>query len=55
MDSKKLSSYILGFAIIGMGVASYLLKLLESPAREALLLLFCVYGAWRVFRAYNME
>jgi hypothetical protein len=55
MSSKKITGYLVGLSIIAMGIASYFFKFLDSPAKEALLILFSIYGVWRLYRAYNLE
>jgi hypothetical protein len=55
MNSRKLSGYILGISIIVMGIASYFMDFLKYPAKEMLLVLFTIYGVWRIYRAFNMD
>jgi hypothetical protein len=50
--SQKVIQYIIGFAVILMGIAAYISDLV--PNRELLLILFVVYGLWRLYRGYKM-
>jgi hypothetical protein len=50
--SKKISQYVLGLAIIAMGLFGYFSDLI--PNKEIFLGLFLVYGIWRLYRGYKM-
>jgi sulfite exporter TauE/SafE len=54
MELGRVTGYILGAAVIIMGVVSYYVSFLDSPLKEALSILFIVYGLWRIYRAYKM-
>jgi uncharacterized membrane protein len=51
--SKKIFQYVLGVAIILMGIVAYKTKLVPNP--EILLGLFTVYGLWRIYRGYKIQ
>jgi uncharacterized membrane protein len=50
--TKKVFHYVLGVAIIGMGIVGYMTELVPNP--EWLLLLFSVYGLFRIYRGYKL-
>jgi hypothetical protein len=55
MDSRKVFGAALGIVYIGMGIFGYLRLIQESPWKEFFLILFVVYGAWRLYRALKQS
>jgi hypothetical protein len=55
METKKLFGYLLGAVYIIMGIFGYLKLIPESPYKEMFLVLFVVYGAWRLYRASQAQ
>ncbi|HRO08074.1 MAG TPA: hypothetical protein PK611_01615 [Saprospiraceae bacterium] len=52
---QKAQNYILGFAIIGMGVFSWIYDQDLVPNGKILSVLFVIYGSWRLYRGYKSQ
>ena len=52
---KKIFGFILGIVYIAVGVFCYFKIGLEKPWREILMILFLMYGSWRLYRAYSLK
>jgi hypothetical protein len=51
---KKIFGYLLGLIYLGIGIFGYYNFDFTTPYREGFLILFIVYGIWRLYRAYKL-
>ena len=52
---RRLFFLILGLAYMVAGVFIYIKNILPAPWGLILLMIFTIYGSWRIYRGFNLK